>query len=111
MKFRNYNWIGEKSFFEPMWFAGTNGFSTVFVFDMQKPVYLPFEHYKALLSSDAQLYVTLDGHCKVKIYRQGDTIVHISGPEGAGPKTTTLSGFTAPSKEDAVTKLSTLLVA
>ena len=93
-----------------MCFAGVNGFNTVFIFNVEHPQYLPFQEYKDLLPYN-KICVSSQGHCKVlTLCLQGDTTLHITGPISAGPKTTTLNGFTAETKEKAVEKFKTLLI-
>lgn len=88
-----------------MWFAGTNMFYTLFVFDMKNPVFLPHDQYINLLNKDIISEILDTGHVKL-ITQSGDKILSIHSPKyPAGPKTTTLRGFICDSKEKAIQKL------
>ena len=89
-----------------MWFAGTNMFNTVFVFQMNNPLFLPHTEYLDLLNKNIISEIMDSGHVKLNI-RRGDNKLIIYAPDfpAAGQKTNTLQGFISDTKENAIKKL------
>lgn len=95
-----------------MWFAGVNGFDTVFVFQVDNPIFLPYTEFISLFPTDRKILLSDTGHMKIipKYYGKDIyKIVSIShsnlGHSNLGPKNRILYGFKAPNIKDAINLL------
>jgi hypothetical protein len=93
-----------------MWFAGVNGFNTVFIFQIDKPVFLPHKEFISLFPTDRKILLSDTGHMKIVPKYLGKYIYEIVSTDfphstQLGPKNRILYGFNALNMKDAVNLL------
>jgi hypothetical protein len=92
-----------------MWFAGVNGFNTVFIFQVDNPIFLPYTEFLSLFPTDRKILLSDTGHMKITPKYYGKDIYQIVSTNfphsNLGPKNRVLYGFKAPNMKDAVNLL------